>query len=122
MTDASQTPYKPQAGDLERKLRSQFPNDGLREAARSQLLRYGHQAWHREVDRVRMAILKLAGSDLLAIDKWVDQAGVDFRDVLAAAESPAYMALKPGIDPSSPAAQAAIASDRKQYTDWIAES
>lgn len=111
--------YRPQPGDLERKLRSLFPNDGLRNAARAALRRYGAATWHHEADRVRLAILKLAGPDLTAIDRRVDEAIVDYRDTLAAAEFPAYAALGPHVDGSSPEAQAAIKADREQYSAWV---
>lgn len=114
-----QQPYEPQPRDLERKLTELFPNDGLRNAARAALSRYGRQNWHAEIDRVRLAILKLAGGDLTAIDKGVDAADVDYRDTLASAEYPAYSLLRPGIDPLEPEAQSAIESDRRQYLEWI---
>ncbi len=68
---------------------------------------------------MRLAILKLADSDLMEIDKRVDAANVDYRDILAAAESPAYLLLPPGIDPESADAQRAIQSDKQQYLDWL---
>lgn len=115
----TQEGYQPEPGDLERKLNDLFSAEGLRDAARSSLSRYGRESWHYEVDRVRLAILKLAGADLTAIDKQVDAANVDYRDVLAAAEFPAYRLLPPGIDPATPEAQRAIAADRQQYLEWI---
>lgn len=111
--------YSPEPGELERKLAEAFPSEDLRDAARARLMRYGRQDWHREPERVRLAILKLAGSDLVAIDRRVAAAGVDYRDILAEAEYPAYSKLPPGIDSSSPAAQAAIRSDKQQFMDWI---
>ena len=112
-----QEPHQP--SDLERKLLEMFPRERLRDAARSSLSRYGRESWHREVDRVRVAILKLAGPDLTAIDKQVDAANVDYRDILAAAEYPAYSRLRPGIDPLDPEAQRAAESDRRQYLEWL---
>lgn len=114
-----QQPHQPRPDELERKLSELFPNEGLRDAARSALRRYGRESWHKEGDRVRLAILKLAGTDLTAINKRVDEANVDYRDSLAAAEYPAYSLLSPGIDPLDPAAQRAIESDRRQYLEWL---
>ena len=114
-----QTGYTPQPGDIEGKLRSLFPNEGLRDAARASLRRYGAQSWHKDQDRVRLAVLKLAGADLAAIDRRVDQAVVDYRDTLAAAEFPNYMALGVAPDSSSPEAQSAIRADRAQYLAWV---
>jgi hypothetical protein len=120
MDPEPQSPYSPSSIDLERKLAEAFPNDAIREAARTRLLRYGREDWHREPDRVRLAILKLGGSDLAAIDRQVEAAGVDYRDILAQAEYPAYSRLPPGIDPAGSKARAAISSDRRQYLDWMA--
>ncbi len=117
--DVSQPTYQPQPGDFERKLADVFPNEGLREAARAQLLRYGREGWHHEPARVRLAILKLGGGDLVAIDRYVESAGVDYRDILAQAEYPAYSKLPAGIDPTSPPAQEAIRADKAQYLEWI---
>lgn len=96
-----------------------FPAEGLRNVARSALFRYGRELRHTEMARVRLAILKLAGPDITAIDKQVDVAIIDYRDVLASAEYPAYALLKPGIDPTTPEAQQAIESDRRQYLEWL---
>lgn len=115
----NQMVYEPNPGDLERKLLELFPAEGLRDAARSALRRYGRESWHYEADRVRLAILKLAGGDLTSIDKQVDAANVDYRDTLAAAEYPEYSKLRPGVDPESAEAKRAIEADRQQYLDWI---
>ena len=111
--------HEPQPADLERKLADAFPNEGLREAARAQLLRYGREGWHHEPGRVRLAILKLAGSDLVALGRFVESAGVDYRDILSMAEYPAYSKLPPGIDPMSAPAQEAMRADERQYLEWL---
>ncbi len=115
----SQPARTPRPDDRERMLAVVFPAGGLCEAARTQLFRYGRESHEREAARVHLAILKLSNGDLLKLDKMVDLACRDYRDVLAMAESPAYMKLEPGIDPNSPAAQAAIKSDRLQYETWL---
>jgi len=118
--DSQQQPaFSPQPIDLERKLVDTFPDEGKRVAARFQLLRYGREGWHHEVDRVRLGILKLSEGDLGAIDRLVAAAIIDYRDILAQAEYPAYSRLTPGIDPASAPAQAAIAADKRQYDDWM---
>ncbi|NND02849.1 MAG: hypothetical protein HKN91_08680 [Acidimicrobiia bacterium] len=114
-----QPAHQPEPGELERKLSDLFPNERLRDAARSALSRYGRESWHQEIERVRLGILKLAGPHLTQIDKQVDAASVDYRDTLAAAEYPAYSQLTPGIDPQDAAAQEAIAADLQQYLDWL---
>lgn len=96
-----------------------FPIEDLRDAARSQLERYGRHQWHSEVERVRLAILKWAGADVMAIGTRADDADVDYRDVLVAAEFPSYAALGPAVNPAAGSAQQAIRDDREQYEAWI---
>ncbi|HVW82157.1 MAG TPA: hypothetical protein VHB69_14590 [Mycobacteriales bacterium] len=50
------------------------------------LERYGDEPWHREVDRVRRAVLTLAAGDLDKLRLRVETARRDYRDVLFNAE------------------------------------
>lgn len=52
------------------------------------LLAYGEQPQDYEPDRVRRAILTLAGGDLSRLRHFADRAHEDFRDVLMWAEYP----------------------------------
>jgi hypothetical protein len=52
----------------------------------AELTRYGREPHHQEVDRVRAAILRLAGSDLAKVRQMTDAACLDYRDVLLWAE------------------------------------
>jgi len=75
--------------DITRIVRRDFP--GVPEGKVVEILdRYGTSDWQRERDRVQLAILKLANGDLEALRKHTDIACSDYRDVLAAAEYPAY--------------------------------
>jgi hypothetical protein len=51
---------------------------------------YGTSDWQRERDRVQLAVLKLANGDFDALRQHTDVACSDYRDVLGAAEYPAY--------------------------------
>lgn len=73
--------------------------DDLAEAARrtfgqqadealSVLAGYGERDHHREVERVRAAVLKLSEGDLRRLRHFVTAADKDYRDVLWWAEEP----------------------------------
>ena len=49
---------------------------------------YGEKSYEREVERVRLAVLKLANGELTRLIKFVDDAKRDYRDVLMWAEYP----------------------------------
>ena len=99
------------------KIRQVFPE---REAADvlAHLDRYGAEDYHREKERVQLAILKLcdekAGADPA---EYVDAACGDYRDVLAWAEYPNQMRHSPSIDPKL--REELIAKDRAQYLAWL---
>ena len=77
------------AADLDRLIRREFPPEQV-EQVRGILERYGSGPGQREPDRVRVAVLKLAGGDLERLEHFAGVAGTDYRDVLAFAEYPAY--------------------------------
>ena len=70
---------------------STFP-ESERAGVQSELERYGTEAWHNEVDRVRRDILLLAKGDAEEVRHLVDAAVRDYRDILYWAE---YMADDP---------------------------
>lgn len=78
---------------------------------------YGSADWQLEVERVRLAILKLAEGSLEALCQILDQARLDHIDVLAWAETPHRMAL----DADADAAEQELAeeADRRQYRAWL---
>lgn len=104
--------------DVERVVRRNYP---AREVAGvlGALEEYGGQSWHREIPRVRLAVLKLANGDGQKLRAALATANADYRDVLSCAEYPAYLSK---ISPSAadPARrQRAIAADWAQYREWL---
>ena len=76
---------------------------------------YGMERYHREVPRVRLAVLKLAGGDTAQLRAHLDVALADYRDVIAAAEYPGYGRA---MDPP-PDVDGTIARDWEQYEAWL---
>jgi len=79
---------------LERKLTSNYPDETLRSDVIHILEKYGRDSSAKEVARVRLAILKLAGTDIEKISEYTQAARMDYRDVLARAEYPAQVNAK----------------------------
>jgi hypothetical protein len=104
--------------DVTRIVRRDFPH--LPEAEVLAILdRYGRADWQRDRDRVQLAILKLADGDFEALRQHTDVACTDYRDVLTAAEYPAY-SRRPSTAPSASTDQAeTFEGDWKQYRLWL---
>ncbi len=115
----AQPAYHPRPGEVERVLARIHPDEAQRSAARDLLARYGGEDWHRELDRVRLAVLRLAGTDLAATERRVADASVDYRDTLVAAEYPRFSRLPVGTDPASEAYRKAIEDDAADYLAWV---
>jgi len=81
---------------IERKLNTLFPLASDRLSATAMLLQYGNSASENEPERVRLAILKLAGSDLLELKRMVEGAKEDYRDIIAWAEYPRQIRMQIG--------------------------
>jgi hypothetical protein len=77
------------ATDVERIVRRDFP-DGQFDAVMGVLKQYGAEKWQRERARVQLAALKLADRDLDKLQRVIEVASRDYRDVLAPAEYPEY--------------------------------
>jgi hypothetical protein len=104
------------AADVERIVRRDFP-PSQQDNAFAMLREYGGE--HREANRVRLAVLKLADKNLKQLRHWVEQAKLDYRDVLAPAEYPKYTRWG-GVDTASEEEQRkVIDSDRAQYRRWL---
>ncbi|MBI5691435.1 MAG: hypothetical protein HZC55_15230 [Verrucomicrobia bacterium] len=104
--------------EVDRIARREFPGERAADAL-SLLEAYGSQPWHREIPRVRLAVLKLAGGNLEKLRRSLATANQDYRDALAAAEYPTYLAkVFPG-DPDSARRSGAIAADWQQYRAWL---
>ena len=116
---ASQPVPQVTASDVERVVRRDFPGSRVAEVL-TMLADYGTENWHREPDRVRMAVLKLAAGNVERLRSEIESAKNDFRDVLAYAEYPRYMGQVPPSEAvSEEEKRQIIASDWKQYLDWL---
>jgi hypothetical protein len=119
---ASDSPSDEARRAVERLARREFPSAELADVL-AVLDRYGTQPHEKEIPRVQLALLKLSDGrmDVLLCD--IELAKTDYRDVLAAAEYPAEMALRPFLADRSNARELARArrADREQFRDWLAE-
>ncbi len=107
------------AADVARIVQRDFPADRVDEVL-ALLQAYGTADWHREVPRVRAAILKIADGDLERLRGELEVAKRDYRDVLLGAEYLAYGALtlrNPAA--STEDLQRAIQADSAQYEAWL---
>ena len=106
------------ADDVIRVVQRDFPTDT--EAVMSSLQVYGTERWHREVDRVRLAILKLAAGDATKVVAHMQLACTDYRDVLAGAEYPDYTrASAHDLSDDSELACELVNRDWEQYQTWL---
>ena len=105
--------------DVERVVRRDFPADQF-DSVMSVLAEYGAETWHRELDRVHLAVLKLAAGSLEGLRREIETATCDYRDALANAEYPAYMKKTFRIS-KLPAEERRkiIDEDWRQYETWL---
>lgn len=82
---------------------------------------YGTDGGEQETERVRLAVLKLCGSDLSELRELIVAAKEDYRDVLAWAESPIQMRISFAEFAALPpdAAREIRELDRRQYLAWL---
>ena len=81
---------------------------------------YGKEEWQHGVNRVRLAVLKLAGGDIQVLRREIDVAKRDYRDVLAYAEYPEYMKkVSPSAKLTEVERKMIIRADRTQYQSWL---
>ena len=107
------------AADVERVVRRDFPAERVAEVW-AILNEYGSEGWQRELDRVRLAALKLAAGDMEMLRRHIETAKQDYRDVLAYAEHPGYMSRVPGPGTRPPdEVKRIVDADWKQYQDWL---
>jgi hypothetical protein len=105
--------------DVIRIVQRDFPTKQF-DAVMSNLNDYGTEDWQRGVNRVRLAVLKLAGGDLQALRREIDVAKSDYRDVLAYAEYPKYMQkVSPSARLSEVERERIIRADWTQYQSWL---
>ena len=101
--------------DLDRIIGRDFPPEDRGQVVNI-LIKYGRGDGRR--NRVCAAALKLADGDIEQLERYIDAARSDYRDVLAWAEYPAYMDCVLGPKDESEA-KALIDADWKQYQDWF---
>jgi hypothetical protein len=102
------------------KISKYWPDEDANEILRI-LDRYGEEANERARTRVQLAIIKLSEGKRKALDRWVERAKRDYRDVVAYAEYPeemrtGYAMLK---ELSKEEVKALRRRDRKQYLMWL---
>ena len=103
---------------LPRLMEKMFPGEEERELVYNILSQYGHEGFHREVDRVKVAILKLAGKSPERVRYFTLMACRDYRDVLSAAEYPNQTG-KHYLKDKDPARYGELVEeDEKQYQAW----
>ena len=105
---------------MERIVQRDFPPEQVA-AVLAVLDEYGKQIGDGGVDRVRLAVLKLADRDLQKVRYWLEQAKCDYRDVLLPAEHPRY---RKKWNPKKCASEEEwrkkmIDSDWAQYERWL---
>ena len=103
---------------LPRILEKMFPDPDTRDQVADILEQYGQAQFQKEWDRVKMAILKLAGKSPERVRYYTLMACRDYRDVLAAAEYPKEMGYYPWRE-NDPERLAQIQKeDLQQYREW----
>lgn len=103
------TPTVSQA-DLDRIIRRDYPHHPETEIWEI-LHRYGHSEAHR----IYAAALKEGDGDLSKLERAIELANLDYRDLLMAAEYPnqAEQGYSASTSPET------IEADRSQYSDWF---
>jgi hypothetical protein len=103
---------------VQKKLRECFPDPQVAAEAEAVLEKYGRQSWHREPERVRLAMLMQCDGELGRLRELAALADRDYRDVLAGAEYPEEFRALPTT--TSPQEMAAIRRrDRERYEKWL---
>lgn len=105
--------------DVERVVARDYQPDEQAEAL-AILREYGTDDGHRETDRVQLAALKLAAGSLARLRLEVEAAKTDYRDVIAPAEYPGYIELRPSSEVVSLQKRVQIIyDDWEQYQQWL---
>lgn len=103
--------------DVERAVRRDFPKEEVADVLKA-LAEYGTEEYHREKERVQLAVLKLAGGSRTKLRHELEGAKCDYRDALGAAEYPRYT-KKAFRAEKMPEEERLMDADWKQYTDWL---
>lgn len=104
---------------LLKKLVGLLPDEDLRSEVLTVLHTYGEESHEQEVDRVRLAILKLSGTHPKIEDIHANTAAAkcDYRDVLCWAEYPRQAKFL--SKPDGPEKERAIKADKDEYETWL---
>jgi len=107
------------SNDVERIVRRDFPG-GQFDAVMEVLKQYGTEKWQRERARVQLAVLKVADRDLDKLQRVIEAAARDYRDVLVAAEYPEYWRRTSSVaNPAAIDREEVIDRDWEQYQSWL---
>jgi hypothetical protein len=104
--------------DVERIVRRDFPSSEFVNVV-AVLDKYGSGKWHRERERVQVAVLKLAKGKMDALRREIENAKCDYREVIAPAEYPKYSKRFANRKLPSEEQERIFAQDWKQYEDWF---
>ena len=102
--------------DVERVIRRDFPQKVVAEAL--SLLDACDADSGAPIPRVQLAVLKMADGDLTRLKRFIEDAKLDYRDVLGWAEFPQYSRTVPGPG-QPPHVDQIIEADWKQYQSWL---
>ncbi len=111
--------YKPQRGDLERRLAAVFPDEADRGRALELLMAYAEGDRDAGFDRVRIAALYNSHGSLEKLSANMELANIDYRDVIASAEYRSLMELPHDTAPGSREYAQAIEDDAERYSAWL---
>ncbi|HET6612633.1 MAG TPA: hypothetical protein VFG83_11615 [Kofleriaceae bacterium] len=105
---------------LAKKLARLFPDPARRAEAEAILASYPDDSASMDPPRVRLAVLKLGGSDLDRLRENMAAAHRDPRDVIAWAEYPEAMREQTWrMPPGSTELREIAARDQRQYEAWL---
>ena len=102
---------------LNGKLLRLFPDKKSRESIRNMFMNYGLESYELEPGRVRLAVLKLSGTDISEIEKMIKRSKEDYRDILAWAEYP-RQSQNPAM-PNGSNKEKLIEADKIEYDQWL---
>ena len=110
--------------EIARKVDAMWNDPAERERVLAALQEYGQETYEREVERVRLAILKLCDARVDRVAEIVGAAKRDYRDVLMWAEYPgegqAHWALRSDLSKEERLRLEELRrQDRQQYLDWL---
>ena len=104
---------------FQRALAKLFPEQQARDEVQAILSEYGTESFHREIPRIKSAILKVAGANLEEIKRCTDIACCDYRDILCMAEYP-NQSGRWGLKEKNPEKyKKLVENDLKQHQEWI---